>query len=89
MKNPLTKGFVKKTKIDENAIMLNSKYCKRLLLNKFYNTKIGDKETLLEKDNVKLRYTYFFPWRNRFFTNIEHFLFWLPFGAQYCVYANK
>jgi trans-aconitate methyltransferase len=39
MKNPLTKSFVKKTKIDENAIMLNPKYCKRLLLNKFYNTR--------------------------------------------------
>jgi SAM-dependent methyltransferase len=89
MKNPLTKLTVKKSKIDEEAIMLNPKYCKRLLLNRFYKTRIGDKEILLKKDVIKLKYTYFFPWRNRFFTLIEHLLFWLPLGAQYCVYAKK
>jgi hypothetical protein len=89
MRNPLAKSLVKRTKIDENAIMLNPKYCKRLLLNKFYNIRIGDKETLLKKDNIKLKYTYFFPWRNNFFTSIEKFLFWLPLGAQYCVYVKK
>ncbi|MDR1193065.1 MAG: class I SAM-dependent methyltransferase [Peptococcaceae bacterium] len=89
MGNPLTKSFVKNTKIDENAVMLDPKYCKRLLLNKFYHTKIGDKETILEKDRVKLAFTYFFPWRNTLFTIVERFLFWLPLGAQYCVYAKK
>jgi SAM-dependent methyltransferase len=89
MKNPLTKLTVKKSKIDEYATMLNPKYCKRLLLNRFCKTKVGDKEILLKKDNVKLRYTYFFPWRNKLFTLIERMLFWLPLGAQYCVYAKK
>lgn len=89
MKNPLMKAFVKRTKIDENAVMLSPKYCKRLLLNKFYTTKVGDKEIMLKKDDVKLKYTYFFPWRNKFFTYIEYLLFWLPLGAHYCVYAKK
>jgi SAM-dependent methyltransferase len=89
MKNPLTKLTVKKSKIDDDAIMLSPKYCKRLLLNKFYQTRNGDKEILLKRDTVKLQYTYFFPWRNGFFTFIEHMFFWLPLGAQYCVYARK
>jgi hypothetical protein len=50
---------------------------------------MGDKETMIGKDNVRLKYTYFFPWRNALFTVIERFLFWLPLGAQYCVYARK
>jgi ubiquinone/menaquinone biosynthesis C-methylase UbiE len=89
MKNPITKSVVKRSKIDENAIMLNPKYCKRLLLNKFYDTKIRDKEIILKKDNVKLKYTYFSPWRNKFVELVESLLFWLPLGAQYCVYAKK
>jgi hypothetical protein len=90
MKNPLTKSIVKRSELDRNGNMLNSKYCKRLLLNKFYEVKFNaDKEIFLKKDKVKLNYTYFFPWRNKFFSNIELLLFWLPFGAQYCVYARK
>ena len=89
MKNPLTKLTVKKSKIDEKATMLSPKYCKRLLSNNFYKTKMGDKEILLKNDNVKLRYTYFVPWRNKIFSLIENMLFWFPLGAQYCVYARK
>jgi hypothetical protein len=89
MLNPVTKSVIKRSKIDENAVMLNPKYCKRLLLNRFYRTKTGNKETLLQKDNVKLKYTYFFPWRNKIFTAVEKLLFWMPLGAQYCVYATK
>jgi trans-aconitate methyltransferase len=89
MKNPLTKANVKKSKIDENATMLNAHYCKRILLNHFYETKTADKETMLKRDTVKLRYTYFFPWRNKLCTFIERLLFWLPLGAQYCVFAKK
>jgi SAM-dependent methyltransferase len=89
MLNPVTKSVIKRSKIDDNAVMLNPTYCKRLLLNRFYRTKTGDKETLLQKDNVKLKYTYFFPWRNKIFTTVENMLFWLPLGAQYCVYATK
>jgi trans-aconitate methyltransferase len=89
MKNFFTKSIITKPNVDVGATMLSSEYCKRLLLNNFYNTKIRGKEILLRKDKVKLRYTYFFPWRNKLFTFIEHCLFWLPFGAQYCVYARK
>jgi ubiquinone/menaquinone biosynthesis C-methylase UbiE len=46
--------------VKNNAVMLSPKYCKRLLLNRFYNTESGDKEILLKKDNLKLKYTYFF-----------------------------
>jgi hypothetical protein len=88
MRNPLTNITVKKSDIDATACMLHPKYCKRLLSNKFYKTKSRDKEIVLQKDSITLRYTYFFPWRNTFFTGIEHILFWLPLGAQYCVYAR-
>jgi trans-aconitate methyltransferase len=89
MKNPITKSIVKKSEGDKNATMLNPKYCKQLLQNNFYNIKIKDKEIMLKKNNLKLRYTYFFPWRNIFFIFIERCLFWLPFGAQYYVFAIK
>jgi len=88
MLNPLTKNIVKKTIVDEKAVMLSPKYCKRLFLNKLYNVKIIDKEIILQKEKVKTRYTYFFPWKNKIFTNIENWLFWLPLGAQYCVCAK-
>ena len=89
LNNPITKSIVKKSKIDEDAIMLSPKYCKKLLSNIFYHTKVNNKEIKILKNNVKLRYTYFFPWRNRLFTFIENLLFWLPIGAQYCVYGMK
>jgi trans-aconitate methyltransferase len=47
MTNPLTKSLVKKTKIDEDATMLHPKYCKRLMSNHFYKTKVTDKEIVL------------------------------------------
>jgi len=89
MKNPITNQFVKRTKIDENATMLSSKYCKRILLNRFYETSVKDKDIVLNKDSVSLRYTYFSPLRNKFVEFIECFLFWLPLGAQYVVIAQK
>jgi hypothetical protein len=89
MRKPLTKSMVKASQVDEYATMLHPKYCKQHLKNHFYKTKIGDKEILLQKDKIKLRYTYFFPWRNKFFTTLEYMLFWLPIGAQYCIYAQK
>jgi hypothetical protein len=58
--------------------MLDSKYSKYILKNIFGNEAV-----------VKLGYTYFFPWRNKIFTRIEHGLSWLPLGAQYYVIARK
>jgi ubiquinone/menaquinone biosynthesis C-methylase UbiE len=78
MKNPLTKKFVEKIPMDKNANMLDSKYSKEIL------RKIFGKGAF-----VKLGYTYFFPWRNKIFTWIEHRLSWLPLGAQYYVIAKK
>lgn len=78
MKNPLTKRMVEKTPMDKDANMLDAKYSKRIL-----------EKTFGEKSFVKLGYTYFFPWRNKFFTWIEHRLAWMPLGAQYYVIAKK
>jgi SAM-dependent methyltransferase len=89
MKNPLTRSIVKGADADDITMMLDPKYCKRLLLNTFYGTKAGGRGITLVKDAVKSRYTYFFPQRNKLFTMIESMLTWLPLGAQYCVYARK
>jgi len=92
MKNPLTNMQVKKkdeNNFDDPANMLSSKYCQRLVSNYFMKTKITKDGIKVVDGNVKLRYTYFFPWRNKFFTFIEHLLLWLPVGAQYCVWTRK
>lgn len=78
LKNPLTKRFVKRLPMDNNAVWLDGKYCKNII-----------KKTFGEESCVKLGYTYFFPWRNKIFTWIEHRLKWLPLGAQYYVIAKK
>jgi hypothetical protein len=71
MFNPLTKRFVERIPMDKGATMLNAGYCKRLIQEIFGRGK-----------RVKLRYTYFFPWRNTLFTAIEHAIARLPLGAQ-------
>jgi SAM-dependent methyltransferase len=89
MNNPVTKSIVTKSGVDEGATMLSAPYCERLLRNAFCRAEISGKEIKPAKDRVKLKYTYFFPWRNRLFTGIESLLHWVPLGAQYCVYAEK
>jgi ubiquinone/menaquinone biosynthesis C-methylase UbiE len=78
MKNPLTKKFVEKIPMDKDAAMLDSGYCKEMV-----------KKIFGKNGKIKLGYTYFFPWRNKIFTEIEHTLWWLPLGAQYYVLAKK
>jgi trans-aconitate methyltransferase len=78
MKNPLTKRFVEKIPMDKDAVMLDSGYCKRIV-----------KKLFGKNVKIKLGYTYFFPWRSKIFTEIEHILWWLPLGAQYYVLAKK
>jgi len=78
MKNPLTKKHVERCSMDKNAIMLDANYCKNII-----------KKAFGEESYIKLGYTYFFPWRNKIFTWIEHKLAWLPLGAQYYVIARK
>ena len=89
MNNPVTKSVVTNAVVDRDATMLSAPYCKRLLQNAFCRAKIDGKELKLARDRVKLKYTYFFPWRNPLFTGMERLLHWVPFGAQYCVYAEK
>jgi ubiquinone/menaquinone biosynthesis C-methylase UbiE len=78
MKNPFTGKIVRRTPMDRNAVMLNCGYCKKMV-----------KTIFGEKSIVKHGYTYFFPWRNKVFTGIEHRLSRLPLGAQYYVLAKK
>jgi len=78
MKNPLTKRLIERTPMDKGAVMLDCGYCKKMLKDVFGNQSF-----------IKHGYTYFFPWRNKTFTGIEHQLFWLPLGAQYYVLARK
>jgi ubiquinone/menaquinone biosynthesis C-methylase UbiE len=78
MKNPLTKRFVEKIPMDKDAHMLDSKYSLNIL-----------RKTFGENSFIRMGYTYFFPWRNRMFTWIEHRLSRLPLGAQYYVIAKK
>ncbi|MDR3113905.1 MAG: class I SAM-dependent methyltransferase [Treponema sp.] len=76
--NPLTRRFVEKIPMDKDATMLKAGYCKKMV-----------QEIFGRGNEVKLRYTYFFPWRNKIFTTIEHSIAWLPLGAQYYVAARK
>lgn len=75
MYNPVAKRFVDLCPFDANAEMLKPAYCKKLVSDIFGRS--------------KLAYTFFFPWRNVFFTRIEHALSWVPLGAQYYVAAKK
>ena len=78
IKNPFVKNMVKKSPMDDGAVMLNCRYCKKMV-----KTIFGKKST------VKHGYTYFFPWRNKIFTEIEYQLSRFPLGAQYYVLARK
>jgi SAM-dependent methyltransferase len=73
--NPIAKRFTEKCALDVNAVFLKPAYCKKLIFDIFGSAHLG--------------YTFFFPWRNKVFTAIEHALFWLPLGAQYYVAGEK
>jgi ubiquinone/menaquinone biosynthesis C-methylase UbiE len=75
MYNPLAKRFVYNCPFDDHAVMLKPSYCKKLVSDVF--------------GSADLAYTFFFPWRNKFFITVEHLLPWLPLGAQYYVVAKK
>jgi putative flippase GtrA/SAM-dependent methyltransferase len=75
MYNPLAKRFVYNCPFDANAVMLKPSYCKKLAGDIF--------------GKADMAYTFFFPWRNKFFITLEHLLSWLPLGAQYYVAARK
>jgi trans-aconitate methyltransferase len=75
MYNPLARRFVYNCPFDANAVMLKPSYCKKLVADIF--------------GQADLAYTFFFPWRTKFFVTVEHILSWLPLGAQYYVAAKK
>jgi SAM-dependent methyltransferase len=89
MKNPIVRNILWKGVVDREIPMLSLKYIRNLVSNIFQKTHIRGKEIRLKRSPAKGRYAYFFPWRNIFFESIEKLLFWLPLGAQYCVYAKK
>lgn len=89
MKNPIVRKYLWNGIVDKEIPMLSLKYTHNLVLNIFQKTHIRGKEIRLKRSFVKGRYAYFFPWRNIFFESIEKLLFWLPIGAQYCIYAKK
>lgn len=73
--NPVTNYIFKNIEMDQDLNMLKPSYCTNLFKKAKFN-------------NVKREYTFFFLWRNKLLLKIERALFWLPLGAQYCVYAR-
>jgi ubiquinone/menaquinone biosynthesis C-methylase UbiE len=78
IKNPIVKRLLKKIPMDKDANMLSTRYSKDIL-----------KRIFGTKSIIKLGYVYFYPWRNKVLTWIEHRLSWLPLGAQYYVIVKK
>lgn len=76
--NPVTRKIVKDCVFDEDATLISSSECRKLL------SDIGYKD-------IKNRYTVFFP-RKGIFNSIlwlEKYLVWCPLGGQYYIVANK
>jgi ubiquinone/menaquinone biosynthesis C-methylase UbiE len=76
--NPLTRRIVKNCPFDEDAILLNSAYTKKMLKR-------------LDFRDVNVGYTIFFP-RHQLFSKIirlEKYLKWLPIGGQYYAIGIK
>lgn len=74
--NPVVRIIVSRCEFDRDAVLLRAGTAKRL----FGRAGLGA---------IESRYILFFPWRARLWRTIERALFWLPFGAQYCVYGRK
>ena len=76
--NPLTRRIVNNCPFDEDAVLLNSSYTRKILKH-------------LDFRDVIVGYTIFFP-RHRFFSQmlrLEKYLKWLPIGGQYYARAVK
>jgi SAM-dependent methyltransferase len=74
--NPVVRIIVSRCEFDRDAVLLGAGTAKRLF------DRVGLR-------SVESRYILFFPWRARVWRAIERALFWLPFGAQYCVFGQK
>jgi SAM-dependent methyltransferase len=73
--NPLTNYLVSKNEIDNDAVLISSFNLKRLLKNAKFK-------------NVKIKNVLFTPFDNWIFRLLDKFLFWCPFGGQYCIYGK-
>ena len=74
--NPVTRYVVARTPIDKNAILLTP------------NEVVGSL-TKLSFGQVKTKYLMFSPPKYRSLVAVEHWLDWLPMGAQYAVVATR
>ncbi len=74
--NPLTRIAVARCEFDRDAVLLSHKTLKSLL-----------NEAKFEM--IKDAYIVFFPFKAKFFRNIELGLGWLPFGAQHFAAGRK
>lgn len=74
--NPVTNFVVKRTPIDQNAILLRAREVRAGLLEAGF------------QEPGKC-YQMFFPPRFRFLRGVETLLRWLPLGAQYAVWGEK
>lgn len=76
--NPVTRRIVRACPFDADAILLSSRYTKRLLSRLGFN-------------DVKIDYTLFFPRLSIFrkILGLEEYLKWLPLGGQYFARSIK
>lgn len=71
-RNVVTRYLAKRCPFDQNAILLNSRELKQLLVT------VGVK-------NIHCRYTLFFPPKWRWLNSIEYYLRFIPWGGQYMI----
>jgi len=74
--NPLTRLVVSRCEFDRDAILLRNRESTNLL-------KAGGFDKILS------RQMFYFPWRSKFWKQLERLISWLPLGAQYFVAGCK
>jgi SAM-dependent methyltransferase len=74
--NPLVQWVVARIPFDRNAVLLTSWRTKKLVRNAGFR-------------KINCKYILFFPFDVALLRKLEHYLGWLPMGAQYSVAATK
>lgn len=74
--NPLTVHTVNNCVFDENAVLIQA-------------SRLSSTVSAAGFDCPEVRYRVFFPRALRLFRPLEKYLSWLPFGAQYSIFAKK
>jgi hypothetical protein len=75
-RNPLVRYVVSRTKIDENAILLDP-------------NEVRDNLPVALRQGLDTQYLMFMPPRLSLLRIVDRLLTWLPLGAQYAVTASK